>query len=697
MEKEMIQISGYDLEVYSLNTAIVGSGAAGLNAADCLYAMGQTDIAVITEGMNMGTSRNTGSDKQTYYKLSLEGRTPDSVYHMAETLFNGGSMHGDIALVEAALSAKCFYKLVDIGVPFPHNRFGEYVSYKTDHDTGKRATSAGPLTSRYMTEKLETNVRSKGIKVFDRYQVIGILTSTTNYGEKASVGLVTLNLNQLDEKNMGITLFNCTNVIYATGGPAGMYLKSVYPKSQTGASGIAFEAGVAGVNLTESQYGIASTQFRWNLSGSYQQVIPRYISTLPDGSDEREFLQDYFEPPASMLNAVFLKGYQWPFDPRKIQGYGSSLIDLLVYQETQHKGRMVYLDFTKNPSYGSHNGMLDFGLLNDEARTYLENCGATFGTPIERLRKINEPAVLLYERNGIDLSKDYLQIDVCAQHNNGGLVGNIWWESNVKHFFPVGEVCGTFGVYRPGGSALNSTQVGSYRAAQYISKHYTNAPMKINDFLTATASQIKEKIQLAQAVNSRRSSTGNHQASVDKRQLTADKHRASVDSHRATPNDVFQIREKIQSNMTKNGAIFRSLENCRQGIAFCKTQLTKLVENTVIQSSGQIPDFFINRDILITQLVYLSAIQDYLHQGGPSRGSYLVHDQKGELPLEGFADAFRFRVSEGALQDRVCEVFLNTTDGYHCNTEWKKTRPIPSEDNWFEKVWNDYMKDQIIL
>lgn len=35
--------------------------------------LGVTDIALVTEGQEMGTSRNTGSDKQTYYKLSLGG------------------------------------------------------------------------------------------------------------------------------------------------------------------------------------------------------------------------------------------------------------------------------------------------------------------------------------------------------------------------------------------------------------------------------------------------------------------------------------------------------------------------------------------------------------------------------------------------------------------------------------------------
>ena len=103
----------------------------------------------------MGTSRNTGSDKQTYYKLSLCGDEPDSISKMAEDLFAGGGVNGDTALAEAACSVRSFIKLANLGVPFPTNAYGEYVGYKTDHDPRQRATSAGPLTSRYMTECLE--------------------------------------------------------------------------------------------------------------------------------------------------------------------------------------------------------------------------------------------------------------------------------------------------------------------------------------------------------------------------------------------------------------------------------------------------------------------------------------------------------------------------------------------------------------
>ena len=272
MVKETISFNGVCIDVHSLNTVIVGTGCAGFNAADCLYELGQQDIAIVTEGVNMGTSRNTGSDKQTYYKLTFSGSVPDSVGAMAKTYFSGECMHGDIALIEAALSARCFYKLVGLGVPFPHNKYGEYIGYKTDHDPRERATSAGPLTSQFMTEKLEKQVVAKGINIFDGYQVIAILTQGTD-SEKKAVGLLTI------DRKTRFTLFNCTNIIWAVGGPAGMYAASVYPESQIGTSGMAYEAGAKGINLTESQFGLASAKFRWNVSGTYQQVIPCYIST----------------------------------------------------------------------------------------------------------------------------------------------------------------------------------------------------------------------------------------------------------------------------------------------------------------------------------------------------------------------------------------------------------------------------------
>ena len=77
------------------------------------------------------------------------------------------------------------------------------------------------------------------------------------------------------------------DVVMATGGPGEMYRISVYPAGQIGSHGLALEAGAVANNLTESQFGLASTKFRWNLSGTYQQVVPCYFSTSSRGGDRR--------------------------------------------------------------------------------------------------------------------------------------------------------------------------------------------------------------------------------------------------------------------------------------------------------------------------------------------------------------------------------------------------------------------------
>lgn len=415
----------------SVRTVVIGSGCAGLNAVDWLHTLGQKDILLVTEGMQCGTSRNTGSDKQTYYKLSLAGDEGDSVGALAQS-FIRNDVNGDTALLEASYSAICFMKLVLLGVPFPHNAYGEYVGYQTDHDTHKRATSAGPLTSRLMTEALEASVYQKEIPILDRCLAVQILTD--------SQGVTGLLCYKIDTCEW--LLIHCAHIVAATGGPAQIYRDSVYPTSQFGMSGMLFEAGALGANLDAWQYGLASVQFRWNVSGSYQQVLPRYVA-VDEENVEYEFLKDALGEKQAMAMA-FLKGYQWPFDQAKIAG--SSQIDVLVKQQND-MGRRVFMDFRRNPTgYQLEN-------LSKETREYLLNSGATQATPFERLLKMNEPAIALYNANGINLEKEMLEVRVCAQHHNGGVAVDANWQTCIKGLYVCGEAAGTFGKYRAGGTA----------------------------------------------------------------------------------------------------------------------------------------------------------------------------------------------------------------------------------------------------
>ena len=156
---------------------VIGSGAAAYGVADWLYKEGVTDIAIVTENRLSGTSRNTGSDKQTYYKISMDGFTPDSPYKMAHDMFSGGSCDGEKMYLESVNSQRCFLRLCEYGVKFPTDSYGGYPGYKTDHDDTVRATSVGPLTSKMMTEKLESVVLDKNkTPLLDKKMVVEILT-----------------------------------------------------------------------------------------------------------------------------------------------------------------------------------------------------------------------------------------------------------------------------------------------------------------------------------------------------------------------------------------------------------------------------------------------------------------------------------------------------------------------------------------
>lgn len=613
-----------------LNTLVIGSGAAGLAAALRLHALGVESIAIYTEGLRMGTSINTGSDKQTYYKLGMYGLEPDSPALLARDLMNGGSVHGDLALVEAALSPLAFHHLVSLGVPFPHDPFGQYIGYKTDHDPKRRATSCGPYTSRDMCVALIREVKNRGVEIREKRIAVSLLTVEQN-GEKRCCGAIFVNTKAGKEDALEVVL--AENVVFAVGGPGAFYARSVYPVVHTGAIGLAIEAGAKGRNLAESQFGMASVRFRWNVSGSYMQVLPRFISRAADGvSDEKEFLREYFNTPEEMYNMIFLKGYQWPFAAGHVPG--SSLIDIFVNIEIVERGRRVFLDYRSDPAD------YDFRNLNSETREYLSRSGAIADSPLKRLELLNSPALELYRSHGIDLAKEPLEIAVCAQHNNGGLAGNVWYESvNVPHLFPIGEVNGSHGVTRPGGSALNAGQVGAFRAAEFIAAKYRRPTL---DF---------EKAEAAAAL------------------LAEDLLRRLAGTR-----DWRKDRRELQERMTGYAGHLRRMDKLDDAADAARNLLDAMYQEGYPFEDAD--HAVTNFHLAFASWVYLEAISFLAATGTGSRGSAAVLRPDGSIVPEN--PAFRGKVLETAATPQGVRV------------RWEPCRPFPETDGWFETVWAAY-------
>lgn len=678
VRKSVFEIAdGADVPVYSLNTVIVGAGAAGMNCAVHLYefmsdkgvADPQDRIAIVTAGLSLGASRMSGSDKQTYYKLGTSPTVADSAMDFAMTLTAFGCMHGDVALAEGESALREFYHLVQAGVPFPHDPEGAYIGYKTDHDPYERATSAGPKTSKFMSECLQKQTERYGIPIFDRQEVAQLISSGDG-DSKRIIGIITLDRSRIDEPSFGLTVFLCENLVLAAGGPGELYEVSVYPEGQIGIHGLALAAGLKMHNITESQFGLASTKFRWNVSGTYMQVVPRIFSTDRDGGDEREFLASYFDTTAKMATNIFLKGYQWPFDPQRILNQQSSLIDVLVYYETQILGRRAYMDFTRNPIPGSGKEPFDLMAMDEEALTYLERNAALQPTPIERLEHMNPLAIDIYTEHNIDIRTEPLEINVCAQHHNGGFTVDKWWQSNIPHTFVIGEMAGTHGVKRPGGSALNAGQAGGLRAAEYIANAYGSDAIP-DDVPSDTAGAVKE---LA--------------AKLDR----------LMQSDGIAPSDAIGM---IQKNMSLYAGHIRQLETAKGAKEKGRNLYQKLRAGQMkVGKRSELIDAVRAEHLALAQVAFLDGVIEYIESGGGSRGSFMVLREDGDVihpelvnPVTGKPYAFAPENKE--LRKTIAEIELVSAEDAEFCTIRVPVRPIPERDDAFELAWTAFRTGEV--
>ncbi len=668
MRKEIIKVDEMFFTLYSLNTLIIGSGPAALTAAMQLYEMGQTNIAIVTSQLDGGAANGCRRDKQAYYKMSLAGIDLDSPMDMASDLFNSKGMHGDIALCEAQGSIQAFFNLVNLGVPFPHDRFGAYIGFKSDHDPRQRGTTAGPDTSRRIYSALAKRVKALEIPIMDQHEVISLLTKIEG-DERHVIGAIAIDKKTVESENLGFVVFNAVNIVMATGGPGGIYKYSTYPESQKGSMGMAIEAGAIANNLMESQFGLSSLKYKTLITGSMQHVIPRYVSTDQDGNDEQEFLSNFFPDLGVLANTIFQKGGQWVFDPRTVNYPGASLIDLLVYREIVRKNRRVFLDYSRNPGVTGPLKGFSLNQLDEKSLAYLKASSAALMNPFQRLQNLNPQLVEMFKGMEVNLAREYLEIGLCAHHCNGGLKSNIWWESNVKHLFPVGEINGSQGVYPPGGSSLNAGQVGAIRSALYIAKRYNAVPIEVSEFLRLAKEKISRKFLFAKRV---------------------------VDVRSGSKTATRESRRDMQERMTLAAGHFRDIKKIKRAVIEAWNLHYRLENEMKIQAMSDLPEAFKNIDLCLTHILILESVEEYISKNGKSRGSFMVAGSEGQLPCRGMEEDWKFELNpfDSPLDKKVLEIHLDEQNKVVKN--WVDVRPIPQEIPDFDDTWNKYQGNYIV-
>lgn len=628
MTYDSVFLEGAMTKIYSLNTVIIGAGIAGLNAAINLYDHGQTDIAILVDSEKGSTSRFARSDQQAYYKLSSYGTDSDSPYRMARTIQSTNSSDGELALVEANMSEQCFYRLAEMGLPFPQNEYGEYIGKKLSGESSRRSFSCGLDTVSKIHQALQNEVEKRNIPVFIGYQAVRIFT---NAERNQAIGVLALNYNGVRERIQRYILFNCTNVVLATGGPGGLFHNEAYPAAHTGCLGIAMEAGARAINLTEFQYGICASGLSLMLNGVYQEAMPRFVAVDEDGRHANEFLLGYFRKPEDLFSLQRMKGVQWAFDAKKVRTEGSSLLDLLIYHEISIKGRRVFIDYRANP------------------RGYADE-----HTPAERLQALSPEAYQTLIEKGIDPALRPIEICTAISHHNGGLLVNYNWESNVKHLFPVGEAAGSHGTVIPAGASINQTQVSAYRAASYIVQNYAQEPLSVDEFVEAIRDGLHQRIELTKELLSKLKNKGSDEEAISIR----------------------LVRQRVGKRMDKACGLFRDASRIQHELEIARQSLNCLSTSFIPHAMSDLSLFYKSYDLFICQIAFLSAMLNYDKMGGRSRGSYLLYDKNGTLPHPQLQEMFRFSVDNSALAGQVQEISYNESD-QTCAIQWRAVHPIP--------------------
>jgi len=654
---KVTRAAGFSVPVVAADAIVLGSGAAGLKAAVELKRCG-VDAVIVTQAVYGGTSACSGSDKQTLHTANGADQG-DNFNALAAALAAGGAMDEDVAYVEAVGSARALASLQFLGLPVPVDSLGAVLRYQTDHDEVGRATSCGPRTSRLMVQALAREAIRLGVPIFNRAVGAKLLTEKRAGGERA-VGLLAIQAGARAEDNpFGFVVFAAPAIVLAAGGPGELYRDSVYPKHCFGALGLALEAGIEAVNLTESQFGIGSPRddFPWNLSGTYVQAMP-YLFSRDAAGVERNFLADYFPSTRALACAVFRKGYQWPFHAQRMLAHGSSLVDLAIFRESQ-AGRKVFMDFKRNPEGAPGDAPFSLDDLDADARAYLENNDALQATPLERLRTMNPLAIELYRRYKIDIAKEPLAFAVNNQHMNGGIAVDVFGRTSLAGCYAVGEAAGTHGVTRPGGAALNAGQVFGQRCAEHIGatrgQMGTGAP--------SNASIVKAVESILSGLRGGRG--------------------------------VGAVARAVQARMSDFAGFIVSPEGVAKALADARALNAAIAQDGFACARPQDAAKAVQwRHMALVSDALLTALDFYLSRGGGSRGARAVLSPDGAAP-EGRAgplDDCRTKPERVADRDEVILV-KRAERGFLCTV--RPTKKRGARRSYFERDWPNYLTGAI--
>ena len=396
----------------SCDVLIIGGGSAGLRAAIEAHDAG-ADVLIISKS-GKGDPHTVLARGGINAALGTMDPEDNWMVHAVDTLREGEFL-ADYERVEVLCknAPDAVNELVNWGARFHREKDGRLTQRFFGAHTYRRTVFYEDWTGQEIIRVLIDQVRLRKIEIVDNVYITKLIKSD-NLSEKREATKVTGALG-IDFKKKEIVIFECKSLTLAAGGYTRVYSVSSSRSFENYGEGmvLAYEAGADLVDMEMVQFHPTGMVWPEKALGTLATEAIRGEGGILLNSKGERYMKKYY--PERM-----------ELGPRDVVAR-ATYNEILDGRGTQHGG--VWLDVT----HLSKQKILD-----------------RLPTMYEQFKNIN----------GIDISKDKMEVGPTAHYSMGGIVVDMKCRTKIRGLFAVGEVISQIhGANRLGGNSLLDTIV----------------------------------------------------------------------------------------------------------------------------------------------------------------------------------------------------------------------------------------------
>jgi len=400
---------------YLCDVLVIGGGSAGLRAAIAAHDAG-ANVLIISRSKR-GDPHTTLARGGINAALGTMDPEDNWMVHASDTL-REGEFIADYEKVEVLCknAADAIMELVNWGARFHREKDGRLTQRFFGAHTYRRTVFSGDWTGQEIIRVLMEQVNQRKIKMIDNVYIMKLSKSDNNDDDDYDDGGSEVNeALGVDIENKEFVRFDCKSLILAAGGYTRVYPVSSSRLFENYGEGItlAYEAGADLVDMEMVQFHPTGMVWPEKAVGTLATEAIRGEGGILLNSKGERFMKNY--------------------DPERMELAPRDVVARANYNEiisgrgTEHGG--VWLDVTH----------LRKEVIQDRLPTMYQQ---------------------FQELDGIDISKEKMEVAPTAHYSMGGVVADIKCTTKIKGLFAVGEVISQIhGANRLGGNSLLDTMV----------------------------------------------------------------------------------------------------------------------------------------------------------------------------------------------------------------------------------------------